>query len=733
MSRLPAARCLALLASLLAPVSASAQEGLISGLRAILDTNLSSVSTTTTGVSGTETTTRTNTFWPQLTLTTDALIYPSLRLSAGGVFEINTFSSPENEGNADVTITRLRPFFELRGMNPIVSPGVSYYRRENRTSLAGAPSFNLVNEDYTAYVGWKPEALPLFDVQYVRTNTFDGDRVFQDTSRDFGQVISRYGYRTLNAYYQGSILDTTDRRNGVESHQTSHSGRLDHSATFFAQRLQWNGTYSASRQDLTSSASGDGGEVALPVIPFAGLSLLSDTPITARLTENPLLIDANLTASAGVNLGLPPVGADAQARNIGLDFQAPSEVNRLLIWIDRELPADIARTFSWEVYSSPDNLIWSREAVVPVAPFGPFENRFQVDFPNVTARYIKAVTRPLSGAVVDASRYPDILVTEVQAWLTNPAGEARDTLSRMTQNVNADLRMRILDTPALYYEGSYWYNGVDPSEPEVDTIYRDTLSNGLSVSHRFNRMVSAYGRGAYEQGHLTEGRRTATVTSATLTVDPVRTLTASLLYTGQDERIGDRPSDQRSFMVQTHSQLYRGVDLQLGLGWNFSTRETGEELRDRYFNVTAGLAPRRNVTLTLNYVGSTTKRSGEFAGEPEFFSRRGYLTLAYDPVETLHLVLEEEVVALSDEKTRTTTYVGVNWVPFPDGSLQVNVGYDDALRALEFGTERSFRAGVRWKFARQSYLDVTYQRLRSEFTLQTTRSRVLSMDLRLSL
>jgi hypothetical protein len=131
----------------------------------------------------------------------------------------------------------------------------------------------------------------------------------------------------------------------------------------------------------------------------------------------------------------------------------------------------------------------------------------------------------------------------------------------------------------------------------------------------------------------------------------------------------------------------------------------------------------------IDQVLETVKKRN--AGEPEFFTRRGYLTLGYDPVRTLHLVVEEEVVAVSEENTRVTTYIGVNWAPFPDGSLQVNVGYDDALRALEFGTERNFRSGVRWRFSRQSYIDVSYQKLRTEYTLQTTQAKTLSVDLRL--
>jgi hypothetical protein len=715
---------------------ASAQQGVIEGLRTILDTNISTISTTTTDGSGTATTVRTNTFYPRLTLTTDTLLYPNLRLNAGGVFEYDKLFAPDAAGGTDVTITRLRPFFELRSTNPMFAPGISYFRRENLTKIQDQPLLKLVNEDYTAYLGWKPEGLPLFDFQFMRTNTFNGERTFLDTTRDLGQVLARYGYRNLNLYYQGFRLDTTDRVYDVDTRQVSHSARADYSSGFFHDRLQWGATYNIDRQDLTTVASGEGGEVAVPVIPFAGLAVLSDTPLTAALSPNPALIDANLTASAGIDLGLPAPGADSQARNLGFDFLGPTEVNRLLVWIDRDLPADIAGSFSWEIYSSPDNLIWRRETVVPAAPFGPFETRFQVDFPAVTARYLKVVTRPLSSAVLNASNYPDIFVTEMQAFLTKPAGELRGKLVRTTQNINTDVRLRILDTPSLYYEGSYWYNGVDPSGSDAssaiqDTVYRDTLSNGLSVNQRFNRVFAAYARGAYEQGTQPEGDRTATVSNATLTIDPVRTFTTSLLYTGLDEQIADREEARRSFSVQTNTQLYRGIDVQFGFGWNFTTRDTGEDTRDRYVNLTASFVPRRNVTLTVNYVGTTTTRSGVFFGDPQYYTRRGYVTLAFDPVRTLHVVLEEDVLAVTDEKTRATTDIGVNWSPFPDGSLQFIVAYNNALRSLEFGRERDFRTGVRWMITRRSYVDVSYYRTKSEFVQLETESKVFSVDLRL--
>jgi len=67
-----------------------------------------------------------------------------------------------------------------------------------------------------------------------------------------------------------------------------------------------------------------------------------ETQHTVTLNPNPGLIDGNLTASAGINIGLPPVSGNTQPRHMGLDLLNVTEVNNLLIWVDRELPANIA-------------------------------------------------------------------------------------------------------------------------------------------------------------------------------------------------------------------------------------------------------------------------------------------------------------------------------------------------------------------------------------------------------
>jgi hypothetical protein len=52
-----------------------------------------------------------------------------------------------------------------------------------------------------------------------------------------------------------------------------------------------------------------------------------------------------------------------------------------------------------EVWISSNNLNWTLHQTILSAPFGAFDNRFELTFANVSTRYIKAVTDPLSPVV----------------------------------------------------------------------------------------------------------------------------------------------------------------------------------------------------------------------------------------------------------------------------------------------------------------------------------------------
>ena len=338
------------MALLAGPVSA--QEGIFGGMQKGVESVFTTMSTTTTLASGAVTKTETTSISPSLYLNLDALVYPNLRLNAGGVWELSMLNSRTGGLEVDSTITRSRPFFLLRSTNPVLSPGFGYSRREDRARVSSVSDIKLVNDEYAAYLGWNPSGGPTSEFQFVRTHTFDGDRTFEDVTKGFGSLVSNYAYRNLGASYRGAYLDTDNRIEGVDTRQVSHAGRLTYADTFFNKRLAWNAAYNVNYQGVRTVATSPDGEVAIPLNPLAGLAALSDTPVTAKLSQNGQLIDGNLTASAGVDLGVTAPTEDPQSRNIGLDFLTLAEVNRLLIWVDRDLPFDIARSFSWEIYSS---------------------------------------------------------------------------------------------------------------------------------------------------------------------------------------------------------------------------------------------------------------------------------------------------------------------------------------------------------------------------------------------
>jgi hypothetical protein len=104
--------------------------------------------------------------------------------------------------------------------------------------------------------------------------------------------------------------------------------------------------------------------------------------------------------------------------------------------------------------------------------------------------------------------------------------------------------------------------------------------------------------------------------------------------------------------------------------------------------------------------------------------------VAVDPIRTLRLAVGEEVFASSGSQARTTFSASANWAPFPDGTLQFVFGYNEAMRAQVFGSERSTMAGIRWNLSQRSYVNVSYQSLKSELLSTTSDSRIFSASVR---
>jgi hypothetical protein len=710
-----------LFVSVLLPRIANAQ-GLIQGISGLLEFNYSFFSSKTKDAAGVTTKTEANYYNPRFTLNIDTKIFPNLRLHAGGIAEGIKTDLKTDGTDTRTTVMKFRPYIDLTLETPLYTAGIGYIRRQERTEVSHSPSVTLVNDEYNAILGWRPEGLPHIEMRYRRTNSYDEDKDLRDTKEDYINLISRYVYKGLQVDYNGTYIHTMDDLNNLDVKQQLHNGRVSYSDSFFDSRVLLNTTYDVFYNQVKTVSEGTG-FVTTQVFPFAGLSRVDNTlpPLPLALDPNPALVDGNTAASAGIDLVSDP---PLVRRQMGLDFLNPTEVNQLLVWVDRELTSTIPGSFSWDVFISEDNLNWTHWAGPLAGSFGPFQNRFEINFPVIPARrYIKVVTTPLARSPLVP---PNIFVTELQAFLSRPASDVAGKTKRVSHTYNLDGKVRILDSPLLFYDLYYFYNRVEPSSQQ-----RYTLSNGFSANHRFSRVFSGTARVAREDGKEVDKKRVAYIYNASIVADPLRTLRNSLVFSGRDEEIDKKPNDTNSIFLYNTAQLYQGVDLNLNGGVNFTKRETGEKGRDILVSLGLNVVPHRTLILGLNYTDTMSRLRGGESGGSSRYTRRVDLNVNFNPVRTVYLSALIELIAEKGQGTEITQNYSVNWSPFPDGALQFNISYNENLRSEDRLKERIFTPSVRYKLSNRSYLDLTYQMIRSDSNIQKTESQVVSSSLKI--
>ena len=711
-------------------------QGIFQGFSGLLEFNYSFLSSKTTDSSGTTTKFNTNTYNPRLTLSVNTDIFPKLNLNAGGVFEKNMSIFESEQEKTKTTLTRVRPYIYLTLKDPLYEASIGYNRSEYTTKVTDTPRSTLINDDYLAVLKWRPEGFPTIETQFERTNTYDEKREVQDTTKDYISLLSRYSYKGLDIRYQGTYTDTNQKLDHSETKDTIHSAWLSYSNSFFNRRVSVSTSYNINYEEIktSTSAQGTGGTVSIQLFPLAGLSLNDNTTTPLTLNANPTLLDGNFTASAGINIGLPPLGGDTRARNMGLDFFVPTEVNRLLVWVDRDLSTDptIADSFSWDVYISSDNVNWTHHAgPIHPASFGPFQNRFEIEFTNVTARYIRVVTSPLTLTVPGAASFPDIFITELQAFLKQTAsstGKKSSTITRTTHNYYFDSKTRILNIPNLFYELNYFYTRIDP-----DGQLRYTLSNGFSVNHRFSQIFSGSARVAREDGEEEKERRAAWIYNASLEATPLKTLTNRLVFSGRNETIGGEHDNSNSIILYNIAELYKGLEVNLNVGQNFSKDESGVKTNETDIQFLATVIPHPAMNVTLNYKYSIIDQSGGSNSSGSANTHTGEFVLSYRPYRTLFVVATIDLSTTASQKTQVTQNYGFNWSPFPDGALQFRFYYNENLSTQQGAKERVINPGVRWYITKRSYLDVSYQFAQSRSSGQKTNSNFFGANLKIFL
>jgi hypothetical protein len=708
-------------AASLVPIRASAD-----GIGGYLDFGYNNVTLDSKDALGNSSHTDTNVYSQRYNLGLSKSLAPYLRLYAGGLYDQADSDTTTNGTKTRSTQIRFQPTVDLTLRSPVYTAGVRYTRQEDTTKTQGAPTSTNINESYAGTLGLKPldTAFPSLDLRVGRTHLYDQEHLSRDIITDYAAATMNYTpTNNFSVQYRPSYNVTTDRLTDLETKNLNQVGSIAYGNSFFRNRVSFNTSYSVSYNELRTSTSGTG-IVNISLVPFSGLSAIDDTPLDGALSQNAALIDGNLTASAGINIGLPPVGGDSRERNIGLDFSLAQDVNTLYVWVDRSLPSEISSSFAWDIYTSTDNLTWSLYATVSPALFGAFDNRFEISFSSIHTRYIKVVVKPLSLAVQGAAGFPDIFVTEIQAFSRKPAEQLQGKSTSSTQVYNFDGRVLLLTSPNLYYNLSYFLVRSEPYSQQ-----RWILSNTLTATHRFNRVFSGSARAGREDFFDPTNFGFDYVADLSLEAVPLPTLRHNFVYSGRFEEDISGRTNTNSLFLYNNAHVYTGVDLTASGGMTSQDKPAGVRTKSTDWNAGLNLQPHRTLNLSF-YRDSTTSRSyGGGTVESTQRTDRTDETASYHPTETLYLVVALSTIEFP-EKTRRTQSYSVNWSPFFGGNLQFSMAYIESLDSEHDTRTRSLLPSLTWKINRTSYLAASYQVSQGKSDEGRSDSKLFSANLR---
>jgi hypothetical protein len=538
----------------------------------------------------------------------------------------------------------------------------------------------------------------------------------------------------------------------VESKSTGHDLRIMYDDQYLRGRVTVSAYYDYGNRVTEITTSGQG-TVSFQALAVDGLFLNSDNLLTDLLPSSPFLIDNTFTGptNAPNNIGSATSTAsppDTAARNIGLQFASATEMNALDVWVysvtgatidtavPAFLPAPVSGSFTWAVYTSPDNRNWRLYQTGVSAPYDidasrPGVGRFEITFPNVTTKYIKVVVSPLSpfAAGGQGRDFPGVYVTELQAFIARPAADVTGKSTSTSQLGGLSTKVTILKIPMLYYDFSYFYNR---SESQFATSRITTMSNALSVLHQFNPVFSGNARAERVDDSTPIGDTVSYRYSAQITAVPLRTLSHTLGFSYITQQSPTGHSTNNAVTLANTAELYRNFTAFLNGALSSQTSETDQKTDSTNYSWGVNLIPITTLNITLSSSGQKSDMSGGGFPDSSQSSRTNEVSVSYYPFTTLYLFGSRSVRSGSGQPNDRLINYGLNWSPFPGGDLVFNFSYYETRRALDNSIDKSVIPSLRWNITRRTYVIAAYNSTKNTSVLQQSTSRTYSTSLNMT-
>ena len=645
-------------------------------------------------------------------------IYPYLTFETGSLFKWEDTTTKSESTRTDIDVKTLRPYARLRLNNPIYQASVEFRRNQREEKVTGQPKTEDTIDTFESFLGWSPLDLPRITLRYNQTHTYD-DPETRDQIVKLLILRSDYtSWQNLDLNYVYTRQDREDRLANFDTLDQTHLGRVEYDDNFLDGRLFLSSNYRI-RYNRVEVPGGTGtGEVALQR--SLGLSIVNNNPADGPLDINNALINGNLTAPAGVDIGL--AGDETRFTNIGLDLGIENRVDQVRLWVDQSLTPAVANSFSWEVYTSPDNRgnsTWTLVATIFPADFDSQLNRFEILFPEVNTRFIKVVTTPLSPAVPGSGNFQNINVTEMQAFIT-VSGEEQDKITTIEHNYDLNLSGRLSDKTRVGYNLNLNFRKQDPTDQE-----RTRLNNSLFVSHVFNRIFATTARVERSDEEVNSRKTVEHNYSISLRGAYLPTFDQSLSFSGTSIKEEDDSSDNFSIFLRNNARLYPGLSLFVDSGFSWDRRLASSEVeKDVVVRAGTDIVPHDKFNMNMTYRISKPIES-ERQTKTEYELGAFYL-----PFRALSLSANVRYIDEVGTNNLFQNYF-LTWRPFPDGDLQVFFTYSELFRSTTNERQTSIGPGLSWSVGNHFSLEMTYSMLRSRSNAQKLDSNSLLANLRM--
>lgn len=615
----------------------------------------------------------------------------------------NIAQTKEEEKKENNRIQLLQPSFDLLyDFSPFELRAGLDLTRTNTKPDPGDDHL-LEQKRFHSLFSWKPEGLPNFVFQLDRKASEDKKSLI-DTVDTALSTNTDYSYKAFKFLHTFRWEQSNDNSIHLVKKSYDHSGRIDYQDHFFEKGLTMTTNYLIDYRERIDINEGKIPiSIAVEHLPRRGLYSNDNTPLDN--TDNPMidtspLIDRNLSASTGINIGTP---GGLSSQNIGVDLGRSLSVDQIQIYVRNSTGGLVpfGGPITWNVYNSSDGILWTLVAAGASTTFNSTVGRYEITFPTTAAQFFKVMNLGVNTV--------ETLVTEIQIFGQDTfAIDEKKKGTTLVQTGNLTTVFKPIQRVTLTYDG--FFNTLKETPENNPTFTSTEWSQGITALLEPFRLLSTPLRYQKRKSTSSKGQdQDSDFYSAVLNFFFLKNLDTSFSASQTTEKTdGDKSQSSNAYLFHNAARLYKNWDVGLDLGYSTTKKFTEKQSTDRYTITGTSFAQlTRNLTWSLNATAQwstvsnlTEEKSQDTRITTEFF---------YRPSQQINLSTRWGYVKAEKQSGFTQRYK-LDWLPFPDGAIQFNGTYELDRDPMSKQSMDRFSGIIRWNINRYAHLEFNYTR-----------------------